>query len=106
MNVVLEMRKDLAGLVIIMVLFAMDYLKIDDPALKYLLMGGLTSLFGFGAAQTAIPALNNGSIAKIAAANPAPVVQPVVVQQAPASASGVTITAPSINIEGKVAPQQ
>ena len=81
MNVVLEMRKDLAGFVIILVLFAMDYFKINDPALKYVLLGGLGTLFGMGGLQTAIPAMNNGKIAVanaqaavVAAANPAPVV--------------------------------
>jgi hypothetical protein len=98
MNVVLEMRKDLAGLVIILVLFAMDYFKIDDQMLKLTLMGGLGSLFGMGALQTAIPGMNNGKIAvaqaqaaAAAAANPAP--------------QSVTITAPNVSIEGKITPQ-
>ncbi len=46
-----DIKKELSVLVLLVMLLAMDYLKIDDPALKYLIMGLAGTITGFGGFQ-------------------------------------------------------
>jgi hypothetical protein len=60
-QVFLAIKKDLAVLVLIGFLFAMDLLKITDPELKYTLMGLVTLVTGYGGVIGAKQALGGGA---------------------------------------------
>lgn len=46
-----DIKKDLSVLILIILLFVMDLCHVDDAALKYMLMGLVASITGFGGFQ-------------------------------------------------------